>query len=349
MIRWMCKEWILNVDLEGTKEYYRNFQFNLEEGQEQIYENYRKYCAHLPEREQKFFDSLGITPRCCNVSSFGMDSEGKLSVWGTYYIKGTYEHIMKEIAIPVEEFVQKKLYLPGNQSRLHNGIHVGSYGITFLYPGSEFNPCPENLPKGWIAFEFWNNEMPWLLEEPCKMRDYEPVKWWQLRKRCRERSEFRKAQKQWRQEWMESVEYYMKQRKIHFVRVEERKVPLLQKSWFLHFVPEDSKQEAQKVCFSSGKWNNFLWHLFSYEFVPALENAKAEEAFRIYASGKAWIFTQEDEIAWKIDHAERLEPVWLNSIQNIYADFYVAAADFSWTYVHTHEEDLGPYFYKSGK
>lgn len=32
-----------------------------------------------------------------------------------------------------------------------------------------------------------------------------------------------------------------------------------------------------------------------------------------------------------------------------YTDIYVVAKDFSWTYVHTHEPDLGPYFCVLGK
>lgn len=197
MVRWRCKDWLLHVDIEATQKYYQNFQFNLEKEQRQIWKNYKKYCETLSEVECRFFDSLGITPACCNVTSFGVNKKGNLSVWGTYKIKGTYEHIMKEVAIPVEEFIEKKLYLSKNQSNFHNGLHIGSYGITFLYPGSAFDPCPDDLEDGWIVFEFWINEMPWLLKEPCVLKEYEPPRWWQLKRKYKEQIEFKKIKKQW--------------------------------------------------------------------------------------------------------------------------------------------------------
>lgn len=38
-----------------------------------------------------------------------------------------------------------------------------------------------------------------------------------------------------------------------------------------------------------------------------------------------------------------------NSINGYIDDVYVVDTDFTWTYVHTHEEFCGPYFYKLEK
>lgn len=359
MVRWKCKDWLLYIDLEGTKEYYKTFKQNLEVGQEQILENYKKYCERLSEVECRFFDSLGIVPECCNVSSLGINKKGTLSVWGTYKIKGTYGHIMKEVAIPVEDFIEQKLYLSQNQSNFHNGLHIGSYGITFLYPDSEFNPCPENLDEGWIIFEFWIEAMPWLLEEPCTLKEYEPPRWWQFKKRYDEYMEFKHLQAYLRKECIDSVELYFQEQGIRFVRVEEKKIEPLQMYWLKRFTPKGQKKRANEVCISSNGMQNFLWHLFSHKIVLAQDGVDADISFTkicansheseqksVALTSKAWVFLQVGNIGWKIDDASRINPSNLRTnMKDFYADFYITASDFSWTYAHTHEEECGPYFY----
>lgn len=346
MVRFRCKDWLLHIDLEGTKEYYRNFKFELEEEQQQIWENYKEYCKYLSNVECKFFDSLGITPECCNVSSFGVDKKGQLSVWGSYRIKGTFEHIMEEVVIPAEEFVEKKLYLPKNQSKVHNGLHIGSYGITFCYPDSLFNPCPEDLEEGWIQFEFWLEYVPWLLDKPCTLKEYKPPRWWQFRKRYQECIESKRLQEELKTECIHDIESYFRKQKIRFVKIEEERIEPLRKYWLKRFTPKGAEKQAQKVC---SKYGTYLWHLFSFEIAKTSEREEAQKAFKSTSleKPKAWIFFQYENIGWKIDNASLLDPLELRTVvKDIFADFYITASDFSWTYAYTHEVECGPYFYE---
>lgn len=86
---------------------------------------------------------------------------------------------------------------------------------------------------------------------------------------------------------------------------------------------------------------NFLWHLFSWNLVPALEGDAARQALDTLDYARACLFYENlsgDEAA--------VRPVASvpSSLFETKDDLYLTAPDLSWTYVHTHEPDCGPYF-----
>lgn len=85
-----------------------------------------------------------------------------------------------------------------------------------------------------------------------------------------------------------------------------------------------------------------LWHLFSYEKLPCLMNEQAEEAFHAQEKQDCYIFYQGREQVLFVANGAELTAELLRKEQ----DVYVVDRDFTWTYVNTHESDLGPYFYK---
>ena len=88
---------------------------------------------------------------------------------------------------------------------------------------------------------------------------------------------------------------------------------------------------------------NFLWHLFTWGEVPCLEGDEARNAFddlqfteaiRFYGGYSSHIE--------KVSVIEKLSAEKIDKDKN--NDVYIVAKDFSWTYVRTHECNLGPYF-----
>ena len=103
---------------------------------------------------------------------------------------------------------------------------------------------------------------------------------------------------------------------------------------------------------------NYLWHIFTWGRVPCLKGEAAREALSRQAAGtEAYLFYWEYPPAG-IPAVTRIgNPVPENLPGgNNYpaaegfngADWYLTDRTFTWTYVQTHEDDLGPYFCQSG-
>ena len=122
-----------------------------------------------------------------------------------------------------------------------------------------------------------------------------------------------------------------------------------EKKWMSSFANGIDKKAIQKYVVSTG---NYIWHIFSWKLLPQgsylvgdaarkaynnLSKQKRECALFIEPFGdkKSFFLSCRDSAAEKLDE---------------YTEIYVAAADFSWTYIKTHEGDYcGPYFYSKEK
>ncbi|MBQ3123520.1 MAG: DUF4275 family protein [Firmicutes bacterium] len=102
---------------------------------------------------------------------------------------------------------------------------------------------------------------------------------------------------------------------------------------------------------------NYLWHLFSWEGVPCLKGDEARAAFDALEFDRAIMFeagfTHIEMHGGMVMTAKATAMENLRFCDKVSAaeleecdDTYVIAEDFSWTYVHTHEEMCGPYFLK---
>jgi hypothetical protein len=87
----------------------------------------------------------------------------------------------------------------------------------------------------------------------------------------------------------------------------------------------------------------YLWHIFSYSKKPCLSDVQAVEAFRNETKKACYVFYQGHDLALLIEDAAQLMPEDLEDEQ----DIYIVDKDFKWTYVVTHESELGPYFVKA--
>ena len=89
---------------------------------------------------------------------------------------------------------------------------------------------------------------------------------------------------------------------------------------------------------------NHLWHLFTWGNVSCLEGDEARQAFDNLQYTEAIRFYDGYS-----NHIRDVSDVGKINAKKIdkdkESDVYIVAKDFSWTYVRTHEIDLGPYLY----
>ena len=100
-----------------------------------------------------------------------------------------------------------------------------------------------------------------------------------------------------------------------------------------------------------GRWvlaeGNFLWHLFSAKLVPCLEGEAARNALAEVSEETVYRFYYEypPEGIPLTQSLSKEEALSLPEPEALFgADWYLVDKDFTWTYVHTHEADCGPYF-----
>ncbi|WP_028403288.1 DUF4275 family protein [Ectobacillus panaciterrae] len=110
----------------------------------------------------------------------------------------------------------------------------------------------------------------------------------------------------------------------------------LRKQWESKFAGGISSAEKNAIFFE-----DFLWHVFSYEKLPCLTNEEAMSAFNSQSKKICYVFYQHSKRVFMLSATESLKAEDFDDED----DVYVVDQDFEWTYVHTHEEYCGPYFY----
>ncbi len=113
--------------------------------------------------------------------------------------------------------------------------------------------------------------------------------------------------------------------------------------WLDAFAGDVSEADLGKHVLAEG---NYLWHIFSWKLVPCLEGGGARDALAALPAGKAYLFYEG-----KWNDLPYVKPVELPLAANFFEDLhdvYLVDKDFTWTYVHTHEEACGPYFCRAG-
>ncbi|OLS33369.1 DUF4275 family protein [Bacillus sp. MRMR6] len=116
----------------------------------------------------------------------------------------------------------------------------------------------------------------------------------------------------------------------------------LQKQWEEAFAKNLSKSQKRKIYL-----HQHLWHVFSYKKLSCLEEQKARDAFNKVKKSGCYIFYNDNQNVLLLgnDKSLRAEDL-IKDVDDFLEDVYVVDTDFSWTYVLTHEEYCGPYFYQ---
>lgn len=114
----------------------------------------------------------------------------------------------------------------------------------------------------------------------------------------------------------------------------------LMNKWLSVFGAGVDKQIMEEHVTSYG---NLLWHLFTWGNVSCLQGDEARKAFDEVQYDEAIRFY--DGYASHIEKVCVINKISAKKVDKDRAsDVYIVAEDFSWTYVRTHEDGLGPYF-----
>ena len=118
----------------------------------------------------------------------------------------------------------------------------------------------------------------------------------------------------------------------------------LRERWLDTFAADVSEEDLGKYVLAGG---SYLWHIFSYKLVPCLEGSEARKALAELPGGTCYRFYKE----YPPQDQPRIKEVAMEDVASLpeELDWYLVDKDFTWTYVHTHEEDCGPYFCKAGE
>ena len=111
----------------------------------------------------------------------------------------------------------------------------------------------------------------------------------------------------------------------------------IKSNWSKLFAASISSDEKRAIGYES-----YRWHIFSFEKVSALTNSKARNAFNKCKKDRVFAFYQHKDEAFYVENAQLLKSTDFDSDDDIYIFDMVN----KWTYVHTHESQCGPYFYR---
>jgi hypothetical protein len=112
--------------------------------------------------------------------------------------------------------------------------------------------------------------------------------------------------------------------------------------WLSRFAENVSRNDIEKYVISTG---NYLWHVFSWQLLDENAFLTGDSAQKAYDK-----IEKQDAlyIEWFEDDDAKDLTANLNTSKALdeMTEIYVAASDFSWTYIKTHESTCGPYFMK---
>ena len=116
----------------------------------------------------------------------------------------------------------------------------------------------------------------------------------------------------------------------------------LRERWLDTFAADVSEEDLGKHVLVGG---GYLWHIFSYKLVTCLEGDAARKALAELPYTKCYRFYKE----YPPQDQPRIKAIEMSEVSSLSddLDWYLVDKDFTWTYVHTHEEDCGPYFCKA--
>ena len=116
----------------------------------------------------------------------------------------------------------------------------------------------------------------------------------------------------------------------------------LRERWLDTFAADVSEEDLGKHVLVGG---GYLWHIFSYKLVPCLEGDAARRALAELPDTECYRFYKE----YPPQDQPRIKAIEMSEVSSLPddLDWYLVDKDFTWTYVHTHEEDCGPYFCKA--
>lgn len=113
----------------------------------------------------------------------------------------------------------------------------------------------------------------------------------------------------------------------------------LRERWLDAFAADVSEEDMGRYVLAGG---SYLWHVFSYGLVPCAEGGAARRALAELPDTECCRFYKE----YPPQDQPRISFIPMEAVPSLPdgLDWYLVDKEFTWTYVHTHEADCGPYF-----
>lgn len=105
--------------------------------------------------------------------------------------------------------------------------------------------------------------------------------------------------------------------------------------WEYRFSSHLSEETKKSIYY-----DQFKWHIFSYEKVHSLTKDEARSAFDEIRKDELYLMYEGRPFITRLSNAKDVVAVDFDSEQ----DVYIFDTSCTWTYVHTHESYCGPYF-----
>ena len=109
--------------------------------------------------------------------------------------------------------------------------------------------------------------------------------------------------------------------------------------WYDTFAKSVSNEIMERRVLSRG---NLPWHIFTWGEVEAKEQEEAFQLLKTARFNKLIIYGYDIYDNHYVQIANEMPNIW--ELNELYSDIYITDTDFTWTFVLTHEETLGPYF-----
>ena len=110
--------------------------------------------------------------------------------------------------------------------------------------------------------------------------------------------------------------------------------------WLSAFAPDMTVYDAKSFCLPKLFFKNYLWNAFSFQKTDCYVEEDAEEAFANGFEGPCYVLLNGENVLCKIADGSGLTPENVKAFSNI----IIFTEDFSKTYVHTGNEEFGPYY-----
>lgn len=112
---------------------------------------------------------------------------------------------------------------------------------------------------------------------------------------------------------------------------------------FDSLVSDEAKRAAEHYS------DQFRWHLFSFDLLPAVQGDEARAAFDRVEKQELYLFFDRVDLCYLIKNAHLLTAADIEVVKENspldYMDMYFFNPAGEWSYVKTHEEYCGPYFF----
>lgn len=121
-------------------------------------------------------------------------------------------------------------------------------------------------------------------------------------------------------------------------------IRIVRERWLDAFAANVSKADLGRRVLADG---NYLWHIFSWNLTPCLAGDAALRALAETADPEVYLFYSEHppQGTARVRPVSKSEALSIPEPETLTgSDWYLVDREFTWTYVHTHEPDCGPYF-----